>query len=115
VQPEPIPLAPIVALNQPDARVRTVLLKTSRSPEFRRQYLSSFEVALRLHVGPETVRKWVHQGELSAVRVRQGRLFVDRRGLAAFVKQLPKPATKTRAKVLTHRRMMARRRLRGRA
>lgn len=40
-------------------------------------------------MGPETVRKWIHQGELSAVGVRQGRLFVDRRELAALVKRTP--------------------------
>ena len=89
--------------------MRAVPWKVSRSAELRRQYRSAFEIAVKLHVGPETVRKWVHQGELSAVRVRQGRLFVDRRELAAFVKRLPKPGTKTRAKVLKHRRMTLRR------
>jgi excisionase family DNA binding protein len=84
-------LAPILPLS-PAARVRTVLLMASRSAEFRRRYLSSFEVAPKLRVNPETVRKWIQQGELSGLRVRQGRLFVDRRELAAFVKQLPKRA-----------------------
>lgn len=107
-----VALASIVPLS-PACRIRTVLWKETQSAEFRRKYWSSFEVALKLHVGPETVRKWIHQGELSAVRVRQGRVFVDRLELAAFVKRLPKPGTKTRAKVLKHRRMMARRRRRG--
>jgi excisionase family DNA binding protein len=107
-----VPLAPVLPLSPARRTIWTVLWKESLSAEFRRQYWSSFEVAVKLHVGPETVRKWIYQGELSAVRVRQGRLFVDRRELAAFVKQLPKPGTKTRAKILKHRRMMAIRRLR---
>jgi hypothetical protein len=91
-----------------------VLWTVNRSAEFRRQYLSAFDAALKYRMSPVTVPKWVHDGRLSAVRVRQGRLFVDRRELAAFVKQLPKPGTKKRAKALRHRRMMARRRLRRR-
>jgi predicted site-specific integrase-resolvase len=83
----------------------------SRSPEFRREYLSAFDAALKYRMSPVTVTKWVHEGRLSAVRVRQGRLFVERRELAAFVKQLPNPGTKTRAKVRKHRRLMALRRL----
>jgi hypothetical protein len=119
VQPELIAplapiLAPIVALSPPGPRVRTVLLQTSRSPEFRRQYLSAFDAALKYRMSPVTVTKWVHEGRLSSVRVRQGRLFVDRRELAGFIKNLPKPGTKTLAKVLRHRRMMALRRLRRR-
>ncbi len=104
-------LAPILPLS-PGARVRTVLLQTSRSPEFRRHYLSAFDAALKYHVSPVTGTRWVHEGRLSAARVRQGRIFVDRRELAAFLKTLPKPGQKTRANVRKHRRLMARRRSR---
>ncbi len=77
-------LAPIVALSPPGMRVRTVLWRVSLSAEFRRHYWSALEVALK-YVSPATVTRWVHDGRLSAVRLRQGRLFVDRRELAAFV------------------------------
>jgi excisionase family DNA binding protein len=105
-----VALASIVPLSQPQTRVRTVLWKVAQSSEFRRRYQSTFEVAVKLHVGPETVRKWIDQGELSAVRLRQGRMFVDRNELTAFVKQLPRPGTRRRAKVRKHRRLMAWRR-----
>ena len=81
VRLEPQDLAPVVELKA--RRVRTVLLQTSRSLDFRRQYLSAFEAALKYHASTVTVTRCVHEGRLSAVRVRQGRLFVDRRELAA--------------------------------
>jgi hypothetical protein len=78
-------------------------------------YLSTFDIAVRHHMADETVRKWINQGRLSAVRIGWGgRLFVDRRELVAFLKQLPKPGTKNRERRLKHRRMMMQRRL-GRA
>jgi hypothetical protein len=90
-------------------------VKVSRSPEFHRQYGPALEASLKYRMSAETVRGWIHQGKLSAVRVGPGgRLFVDRGELAAFLKTLPKPGTKNRARLLRHIRMMALKRLRPR-
>jgi hypothetical protein len=89
-------------------RIRRVSLKVSRSPEFRRQYCSALEAALKYHMAAGTILKWVHEGKLAAARVGPGgRLFVDRRQLAAFLDRLPKPGTKTPPRRLKHRRIMA--------
>jgi hypothetical protein len=125
VEAELIPLAPteapMVVLSQPvfwplepaGRRIPRVLINVSRSADFRRLYCSALEAALEHLISPETVRKWVHEGKLAAVRAGAGgRLFVDRHELAAFLKTLPKPGTKTPARLLKHIRMMARRRLR---
>jgi len=117
VQPElvsPAPtLAPIVALNQPAARVRRVPWKLSQSPEFRRRFMTTGEAVLKYRMASSTVTQWIHQGRLSAVRAGLW-WFIDRRELAAFIRQLPKPSTKARAKARKHQRMMRRRRLRRR-
>jgi hypothetical protein len=93
-------LVPMVVLGEPvfwpvepSGRVRRVLLNVSRSADFRRHYCSMLEASLKYHMSAQTVRGWIHQGKLAAVRVGLGgRLFVDRQELAAFLKTLPKPA-----------------------
>ena len=107
-------LAAILPLSQPAARLRIVPWKVSRSRDFLRQYWSTGEAALKYRMSAATINRWIRVGRLAAVRSGP-RLFVDRREFAAFVKQLPKPGTKTRAKLLKHQRKMARRRLRRRA
>lgn len=106
-------LAPILPLGQPTTRVRRVVWTLSQSADFRRQYWSTGEAALRHRMSSATVVRWIRDGRLAAVRAGP-RLFVDRREFAAFVKQLPKPGTRTRAKVRKHQRMMTLRRLRRR-
>lgn len=59
-----------------------------------------------------TVRKWVSDRGLPAVQLGDtGRLWIDRRDLATFLKTLPKPGTKTRARELRRRRLAARKRM----
>ena len=102
-------LVPIVAL-PPARRVRRVPWKATQSREFRRQYSTTGEAALKYRMASATVAQWIHAGRLAAVRAGPW-WFVDRRELAAFLKTLPKPGTKTRAKILGHRRLMVLRRL----
>lgn len=47
--------------------------------------LSTAEISQRLGVSPETVRRWVHAGDLSALRLGPRRLAVEETELHRFV------------------------------
>lgn len=53
-------------------------------------YLTTNEVATRLRVDVQTVRRWCHEGTLEAVRVGKS-LRVDRAALAAFERPAAQP------------------------